>query len=72
MSFGNQNMKKFGYARVSTKDQNPDLQTDELKKAECDEIFTDYASGGKAERPQLDAMLSKLHIPVNSRHNSEI
>ena len=36
---------KFGYARVSTKEQNLDLQIDALKKAGCQEIF--HEVGGK-------------------------
>ena len=32
---------KIGYARVSTEDQNLDMQMDALNKIECDEIFTD-------------------------------
>lgn len=41
---------KIGYARVSTKDQNLDMQIDELTKYGCDKIFTDKISGVKCER----------------------
>jgi DNA invertase Pin-like site-specific DNA recombinase len=44
---------KVGYARVSTLEQNPDLQHDALKQAGCEKVFTDRASGAKTERPAL-------------------
>ena len=46
---------KIGYARVSTGDQNLDLQMDALNKIECDKIFTDKMSGARSDRPGLDA-----------------
>jgi DNA invertase Pin-like site-specific DNA recombinase len=48
----------IGYARVSTQEQTLALQQDALKKAECSKIFTDTASGAKAERKGLDQALS--------------
>ncbi len=51
---------KIGYARVSTKDQNLELQIDALKKAGCEKIYQDIASGAKTERPELNNMIDNL------------
>jgi len=48
----------IGYARVSTQDQNPQLQSDALEQAGCERIFTDKASGAIAERTALREALA--------------
>ena len=50
----------MGYARVSTDDQNMDLQIDALKKIGCSRIFSDKITGKKKSRPGLDDALSHL------------
>lgn len=50
----------FGYARVSTKDQSLDLQVDALKKAGCNEIYSEKLSGRSARKPKLEELLGKL------------
>jgi DNA invertase Pin-like site-specific DNA recombinase len=47
----------IGYARVSTGDQNLDMQRDELKRVGCKRICTDVASGAQSERPGLTEAL---------------
>jgi DNA invertase Pin-like site-specific DNA recombinase len=51
---------KFAYARVSTFDQNLELQLDALEKHGYDELYTEKASGMKTVRPQLEKLLNKL------------
>ncbi len=51
---------KIGYARVSTRDQNLDLQIDALKRAGCERVWQDVASGAKTARPALDELLGQL------------
>ncbi|MGI8682720.1 MAG: recombinase family protein [Mycobacteriales bacterium] len=50
----------LSYARVSTAEQNADLQTDELTAAGCWKVFTDQASGAMDLRPELDRVLVQL------------
>jgi len=50
----------IGYARVSTDDQNLDLQRDALQQAGCERVFEDTASGAKAERVGLVALMEIL------------
>lgn len=51
---------KIGYARVSTGDQNLDLQLDALRKAGCEKLFTDTMSGAFLDRPGLEQALAFL------------
>jgi DNA invertase Pin-like site-specific DNA recombinase len=50
----------LGYARVSTADQNPDLQLDALKAVGCYRLFVDTASGALDDRPELARVLDQL------------
>ena len=50
----------IGYARVSTQDQNLNLQLDALNKAGCEKLFDDKISGSRAARPGLDKALEML------------
>src|SRR5699024_9656300 len=50
----------FGYARVSTTDQDAQLQHDALTAAGCYRIFTDTASAALQSRPELTKLLDQL------------
>lgn len=56
---------KIGYARVSTLDQNPELQFDALTAAGCEKVFQDKISGAKADRPGLVEALAFLRTGDN-------
>jgi DNA invertase Pin-like site-specific DNA recombinase len=50
----------MGYARVSTTDQQPQLQVDALQRAGCHRVFVETASGARSDRPTLAQLLDQL------------
>jgi DNA invertase Pin-like site-specific DNA recombinase len=50
----------IGYARVSTHDQNLDLQKDALEEAGCEKIHVEKASGKSSNRPELEKVMNYL------------
>ncbi|WP_417521932.1 recombinase family protein [Marinobacter sp.] len=50
----------IGYARVSTNDQNPELQVDALEKAGAEQVFQEKLTGTLRERPELSQCLRTL------------
>lgn len=50
----------IGYARVSTDDQNLDLQNDALQNAGCERVYSDHQTGALPERPGLAAAFEVL------------
>jgi DNA invertase Pin-like site-specific DNA recombinase len=51
---------KIGYARVSTREQNLDMQVIALENAGCEKIYEEVVSGVKADRPVLNTLLKQL------------
>ena len=51
---------RIGYARVSTQDQNLNLQRDALKLSGCEKIIEDTASGAKLQRSGLERVRELL------------
>jgi len=49
----------YGYARTSTREQDPGMQIDALRRAGCEEIVEEVGSGAK-QRPALNALVAKL------------
>lgn len=49
---------RIGYVRVSSLDQNPDRQIEDLKAQQVEKIFMDQISGKNTDRPELQKMLS--------------
>lgn len=50
----------IGYARVSTQEQNLELQINALREAGCKKIFMEKASGAQRDRPELKAALEYM------------
>jgi DNA invertase Pin-like site-specific DNA recombinase len=51
---------RIGYARVSTLDQNPELQLEKLRDAGCERVVVEKASGARADRPELTRLLHDM------------
>ena len=50
----------FGYARVSTQEQDNIAQINALKSAGCESIFHEKASGGRWDRPELHSLYDQI------------
>src|SRR5919197_419493 len=53
-------MPMYGYARVSTRDQDLAAQDAELRTAGCAKVFKEKVSGVKTDRPELAKAIGRL------------
>ena len=53
-------MIKVGYARISTREQNLNMQVIALEEAGCERIYEEITSGAKSDRPILNNLLNQL------------
>jgi DNA invertase Pin-like site-specific DNA recombinase len=60
ISKGELKMSLFGYARVSTRDQDLALQVGELTTAGCAKVFKEKVSGARSDRPELAKVIGRL------------
>ncbi len=51
---------KIGYARVSARDQKPELQPDDLKSYGCETVYEEEVSGKNKSGPRLEKMIVQL------------
>ncbi|EHS51713.1 Resolvase domain-containing protein [Rhizobium sp. PDO1-076] len=51
---------RVGYAKVSTVDQNPELQLEALKQQGCEKVFVERGSGARDDRPELRRVLEDV------------
>ena len=52
---------KYGYARVSTNQQDTKMQIDALREAGCEKVYEDKISGSKTDRPELNQCLKAMN-----------
>jgi len=57
---------KIGYARVSTREQNLDMQVFALEDAGCEKIYEEVTSGSKSDRPVLNNILIAVSWLIRS------
>ena len=62
----------IGYMRVSTGEQNLDLQRDALERAGCERIYDDVCSGRATERPGLARRSTSPEMATLSLYGSSI